>query len=49
MPGVTVLSVVHDGLPDTPAAAGLESGWVTIVSGLKTLLETGAPMFGPAV
>ncbi len=46
MPGVTILSCVHEGLPDTQAAAGLEMGWVTILSGLKTLLETGAPMVG---
>ena len=44
MPGVTVLTCVHAGLPDTPVAAGLESGWVSILSGLKTLLETGGPM-----
>jgi uncharacterized protein YndB with AHSA1/START domain len=49
MPGVTFLSCVHEGLPDTEAAAHLEIGWVTILSGLKTLLETGAPMVdGPA-
>lgn len=48
MPGVTFLSLVHHGLPDTPAAAHLEIGWVTILSGLKTLLETGAPIFQPA-
>ena len=46
MPGVTVLSCVHSGLPDTPAAAGLELGWVAILSGLKTLLETGSPLVG---
>ena len=40
MPGVTILSCVHTGLPDVPAAAGLELGWVAILSGLKTLLET---------
>lgn len=44
LPGITVLSCVHEGLDDSPAAAGLESGWVTILSGLKTLLETGRPM-----
>jgi hypothetical protein len=48
MPGVTFLALVHDGLPDTPAADHLEIGWVTILSGLKTLLETGAPIFVPA-
>lgn len=44
MPGVTILSCLHEGLPDTPVAAGLEIGWVAILSGLKTLLETGEPM-----
>jgi uncharacterized protein YndB with AHSA1/START domain len=44
MPGVTFLSCVHEGLPATEAAAHLEVGWVAILSGLKTLLETGAPM-----
>ncbi len=44
MPGVTFLSCVHTGLPATAVAAGLEIGWVSILSGLKTLLETGEPM-----
>lgn len=44
MPGVTFLSCVHEDLPDTEAAAHLEVGWVAILSGLKTLLETGAPL-----
>lgn len=44
MPGVTFLSCRHEGLPATAAAAGLEVGWVAILSGLKTLLETGAPL-----
>ena len=48
MPGVTVLTCRHDALADTPTAASLESGWVTILSGLKTLLETGAPLVGAA-
>jgi uncharacterized protein YndB with AHSA1/START domain len=43
-PGVTVLTLVHDGLPDSPAAQGLHAGWVLILSGLKTLLETGTPL-----
>ena len=47
-PGITMLSLVHEGLADDPAAAGLESGWVTILSGLKTLLETGSPMIAGA-
>lgn len=48
MPGVTFLSCVHEGLPDTEAAAHLEIGWVTILSGMKTLLETNEPIFVPA-
>ena len=48
MPGVTFLSLVHEGLPETEAAAHLEIGWVSILSGLKTLLETDAPMVAPA-
>lgn len=48
-PGVTMLTCEHDGLPDSPAAQQLEQGWVTILSGLKTLLETGRPMVPPAV
>lgn len=44
MPGVTFLSCLHEDLPDTKAAAHLEVGWVAILSGLKTLLETGAPL-----
>lgn len=43
-PGVTFLSLVHEDLPDTELAAGLELGWVTILSSLKTLLETETPM-----
>ena len=46
LPGITVLSCRHEGLDDSPAAAALESGWVTILSGLKTLLETGHSMPG---
>lgn len=44
MPGVTFLSLVHEDLPATEAAAHLEIGWVTILSALKTLLETDAPL-----
>lgn len=46
MPGVTLLSCLHEGLPESPVTAHLELGWVTILSGLKTLVETGAPMVG---
>jgi uncharacterized protein YndB with AHSA1/START domain len=48
MPGVTLLTCLHEGLPDLPVSAHLELGWVTILSGLKTLVETGAPMVGTA-
>jgi uncharacterized protein YndB with AHSA1/START domain len=47
MPGVTFLSCVHEGLPESESAGHLEIGWVTILSGLKTLLETGQPIFVP--
>lgn len=46
MPGVTFLRCIHTGLAAGPVADHLELGWVAIVSGLKTLLETGAPMMG---
>lgn len=46
MPGVTLLTCVHEGLPESPVAVHLELGWVSILSGLKTLVETGAPMVG---
>ena len=43
--GVCILSVVHDGFSgDDPMYADFGTGWVRIVSGLKTLLETGEPM-----
>ncbi len=47
MPGVTFLSCVHEGLPATDIAKNLEMGWVSILSGLKTVLETGAPLVEP--
>ena len=40
--GTTLLTVVHDqreGAPKT--AAGVAGGWMRVLSGLKTLLETG--------
>jgi uncharacterized protein YndB with AHSA1/START domain len=46
MPGVSFLSCTHRGLPDGEVTAHLELGWVTILSGLKTVLETGSPMVG---
>lgn len=48
MPGVTFLSCVHENLPDTDAARHLEVGWVSILSGLKTVLETGTPLASSA-
>ena len=44
MPGVTVLTLTHDGMPDGTTADDVAAGWVLILSGLKTLLETGAPL-----
>ena len=38
------MTLVHEGLPATGAAAGVEVGRVLILSGLKTLLETERPM-----
>lgn len=43
-PGVTVLTLEHEGLPSGETAAGIEAGWVLILSGLKTLLETERPL-----
>lgn len=45
-PGVTFLTLVHEGLPEGPLAQDIELGWVTILSALKTLLETDEPMLG---
>lgn len=43
--GVCKLTVTHDDLDTTnPALAGITSGWAQILSGLKTLLETGEPL-----
>lgn len=44
VPGVTLLTCRHEQLPDAPVGDHLELGWVTILSGLKTLLETGRPL-----
>jgi uncharacterized protein YndB with AHSA1/START domain len=41
----TKLTVIHDKLENSPAtAASIEGGWSFILSGLKTLLETGKPL-----
>jgi uncharacterized protein YndB with AHSA1/START domain len=43
--GVSKLTVVHDQLEGAPkTAANVAGGWPYILSGLKTLLETGAPL-----
>lgn len=43
--GVCKLTVTHDDLDTAnPALAGITSGWAQILSGLKTLLETGEPL-----
>ena len=43
--GVTKLTVIHDQLEDSPkTAASVSGGWMFVISGLKTLLETGQPM-----
>jgi uncharacterized protein YndB with AHSA1/START domain/DNA-binding transcriptional ArsR family regulator len=43
--GITKLTVVHDNLEHAPkTAAHVAGGWMFILSGLKTLLETGEPL-----
>ena len=44
--GTCLLTVVHDRLEGAPktAAAVAGVGWMTVLSGLKTLLETGKPL-----
>jgi uncharacterized protein YndB with AHSA1/START domain len=45
--GVCLLTATHDRLENSPRTAqsvgGL--GWLTVIDGLKTLLETGKPLF----
>ncbi len=42
---VTKLTVVHDRLEASPKTAeGVAGGWSYVLSGLKTLLETGEPL-----
>lgn len=49
-PSTTKLTLVHDGL-DAKSATCVQSndGWPVILSGLKTLLETGKPLEMPQV
>ncbi len=43
--GVCRLTVIHDRLEGSPkTAAAVSGGWMFIISGLKTLLETGEPL-----
>ena len=45
--GVTKLTVVHDELEASPKTAeNVAGGWSYVLSGLKTLLETGEPLAG---
>jgi uncharacterized protein YndB with AHSA1/START domain len=45
--GITKLTVVHDQLEAAPKTAeNVAGGWMYILSGLKTLLETGKPLAG---
>jgi uncharacterized protein YndB with AHSA1/START domain len=45
--GVCLLTATHDQLEDSPLTAGSVSGigWLTVINGLKTLVETGEPLF----
>ncbi|MDA2803787.1 ArsR/SmtB family transcription factor [Nocardiopsis suaedae] len=47
--GATVrLTVIHDGFePDSTLRGMIQEGWPGVVSGLKTLLETGEPLPAP--
>ncbi len=47
LPGVTVLTLEHLGLAPRETARDLHHGWAMILSGLKTLLETGSPLATP--
>jgi len=43
--GMTKLTVIHDQLEASPkTAASVSGGWMLVLSGLKTLLETGEPL-----
>jgi uncharacterized protein YndB with AHSA1/START domain len=45
--GVTKLTLVHDQLEGAPKTAeSVAGGWMLVLSGLKTLLETGEPLAG---
>ena len=44
--GYSLLTVTHDRLEGAPKTAGsvAGTGWMMVLSGLKTLLETGEPL-----
>ncbi len=43
--GISKLTVIHDQLESSPkTAASVSGGWMFVISGLKTLLETGEPL-----
>lgn len=43
---VTKLTIVHDQFPgETATYKDVADGWIYVLSGLKTLLETGEPLF----
>ena len=43
--GVSMLTVTHDRLENSPKTAqSVDGGWMMVLSGLKTVLETGQPM-----
>jgi uncharacterized protein YndB with AHSA1/START domain len=45
--GVSKLTVVHDQLEGAPKTAeSVAGGWMYVLSGLKTLIETGKPLAG---
>ena len=45
--GIVQLTVVHDGLEAAPKTAeSVLGGWSYVLSGLKTLVETGKPLAG---
>jgi uncharacterized protein YndB with AHSA1/START domain len=48
--GVCLLTATHDRLENSPRTARSVSGlgWLTVLNGLKTLLETGKPLFEEA-
>ena len=42
--GVCQLTVTHDHLDGSPKTSVYGRGWMFVLSGLKTLLETGEPL-----